>query len=81
MPYSHKDFTGRFLGERTDMNGLTIKGSCFSQEKPDTHCFPEDMTGVTFEYCNLDNCFIPAGNTVVEGSQRRYEVQNDGNEW
>ena len=72
MPYSHKDFTGQCLIERTDLNGQTITGSCFSHEVPDTHIFPDDMTGVTFINCNLDNCFIPDGNIVQGGSQRRY---------
>jgi uncharacterized protein YjbI with pentapeptide repeats len=81
MPYSRKDFTGRNLTERTDMSGLEIRGSCFSQEIPDTHVFPEDMTGVTFVNCNLDNCFIPEGNTVIDCRTTRYKVQNDGHEW
>lgn len=88
MDYSHKNFTGQSFIERTTsdgetviLNGQTITGSCFSHEKPDAHIFPDDMTGVTFINCNLDNCFIPAGNTVVGGSQRRFIVQDDGFDW
>lgn len=76
--YSHKDFTGRSLVDHDDMDGKTVGGSCFSQEAPDTHVFPAGMTGVTFSYCNLDNCFIPDGNTVVGGSQRRHISNADG---
>jgi hypothetical protein len=36
------------------------------------------MTGTTFVNCNLDNCFIPPGNTVTGGSQRRYISNADG---
>lgn len=81
MPYSRKDFTGRNLTERTDMDGLTIYGSCFSQEIPDTRCFPEDLRGVTFISCNLDNCYIPPGNNIEGGTHERYQVQNDLNDW
>ena len=72
MDYSHKDFTGRNLHDAYDINGQIVTGSCFSQEQIDSHIFPETMTGVTFINCNLDNCFIPAGNIVNGGSQRRY---------
>lgn len=81
MDYSRKDFTGRTLVEATDLNGQTIRGSCFSQEVPDSHIFPEDMTGVTFINCNLDNVFIPDGNTLQDCSNRRFEAQNDLNDW
>ena len=81
MAYSRKDFTGRSLIDVVDLSGQTITGSCFSHETPDTHIFPEDMTGVTFLYCNLDNCFIPPGNTVGDGcSVRRYLHQPDTDE-
>lgn len=73
MDYSHKDFTGRDLTSVTDLiSGAVIQCSCFSQEIPDTIVFPTDMTGIIFISCNLDNCLIPAGNSVVNCSQRRY---------
>src|SRR3990167_1381756 len=75
--YSFKDFTGR---SNLEVSGI-IYGSCFSQEIPDNHIFPDNMTGVTFIKCNLDNVFIPNGNTVIDCSQRRYQVQNDLNDW
>jgi hypothetical protein len=43
--------------------------------------FPDDMTGVTFYNCNLDNVYVPPGNTVIGGSQRRIKVQNDWEDW
>lgn len=80
--YDNRDFTGHDLSDRKDMvDGLTIEGSCFSQETPDSHIFPEDMTGVTFIGCNLDNVFIPDGNTIKDCSQRRFVVQNDLRDW
>lgn len=79
--YSFKDFTGQILKDRTDMSNQTIQGSCFSQETPDTHVFPEDMTGTTFIDCNLDNVYIPVGNTVQGGTQKRFIVQNDLRDW
>ena len=75
------DFTGRNLSDCKDMNDQHIVGSCFSQEKPDSHVFPEDMTGVTFENCNLDNCIIPGGSIVSKCLTRRFERQIDGEDW
>lgn len=79
--YSNKDFTGQDLSNRTDMSGLTIENSCFSNEQPNAMVFPDDMTGVTFVDCNLDNIFVPPGNSEVRGSHRYFQVQNDGEDW
>lgn len=78
---ANKDFTGQTLVERIDLNDAIFYHCCFSQEKPDTHIFPETMTGACFAYCNLDNVFIPAGNTAAESSQRRFIAQTDGQDW
>lgn len=80
MDYSHKDFTGQILTANEDMNGQTITGSCFAQEAPDTAVFPADLNGVTFISCNLDNCTVPDGNTVIGGNQRRI-MTIDGVDW
>ncbi len=77
---SQKDFTGKDLKDM-DLNGRVIYASCFSQEIPDSEIFPQDMVGVTFLNCNLDNCVIPEGNLVLGGSNRRFEAQTDGNDW
>lgn len=75
--FSFKDFTGR-----ANLNPLgVVYGSCFSQETPDSHIFPDNITGVTFIKCNLDNVFIPQGNTVIDCWQRRFKVQDDLNDW
>lgn len=80
MIYSFKDFTGGVLKDADDISDITIIGSCFSQESPDTHVFPDNMTGVSFVRCNLDNVFIPAGNSTEDCSQRRY-MRIDGQNW
>lgn len=77
--YSRKDFTNAEFIPVID--NINVYMTCFSCEKPDTHLFRENLTGVTFYNCNLDNVFIPEGNTVIGGSQRRYEVQDDGKDW
>lgn len=79
MIKSFTDYTGRYLGDETAQG--TIEGSCFSQETPDSVVFPADMQGVTFIRCNLDNVFMPEGNTVIGGSQRRFMALDDGNDW
>lgn len=79
--YSKKDFTGHDLSAETDMFGIEIIGSCFSQESPNRHIFPDEMSGVNFIDCNLDNCFIPEGNTIIRGSHRFFKVQEDGQDW
>ena len=77
---SFKDFTGRTFKE-VDFSKKVIYGSVFSNETPDTHVFPDDTNGTTFIDCMLDNVFIPDGNAVIGGSQKRFKVQNDGNDW
>ena len=81
MSYSHKSFSGKSLVDRVDMQDIIITGSSFSQEIPDSQVFPSTMQGVVFINCNLDNCLIPEGNTVVGGSQRRFKAMEDGSDW
>ena len=77
---SFTDYTGRNLSDCA-IEGDIIESSCFSQEMPDSHIFPEKMKGVTFRRCNLDNVYIPPGNTVENCSQRRFKAQDDGEDW
>lgn len=79
--YSLKDFTNQNLLDRKDLKNKTIYGSCFSQEIPETKIFPSGMKGVTFINCNLDNVFIPSGNTVIGGSQRQFKAMDDGQDY
>lgn len=76
---SSKDFTEKAFVDIPD--GTNVYMSCFSCETPDSPIFRADMTGVTFYNCNLDNCLIPDGNTVVGGSIERFMVQNDMRDW
>jgi hypothetical protein len=79
MIKSFTDYTGKILNDLI-IEG-TIEGSCFSQEKPNSVIFPYDMQNITFIRCNLDNVFIPDGNTVIGGSQRRFMAFDDGYDW
>ena len=62
-------------GER--IKNINIYGSCYFQEWVEGDAeivkdiFPDDMTGVTFYNCNLDNIHVPIGNTVIGGSHKK----------
>lgn len=73
--------------------GTEIVGTCFYCESslgdngdPYKHIFPATMTGVIFKRCNLDNVYVPPGNTITDdagipSSHRRIRVQNDMADW
>ncbi len=82
-PYHNLDFT-----KETDLKpGTIIYASVFYQEwvegdtEVEKHIFPNTMTGVTFYNCNLDNVYIPLGNTVIGGLHRKIKIQNDLDDW
>lgn len=79
--YSFRSFAGQSLVTATDLNNRVICLSTFQSEQPDTTMFPADMKGATFVACNLDNVVILDGNTIVSGSTRRWQRQNDGENW
>lgn len=79
--YSDRDMTGWDLSDRKDMNGLTIHGLCLSNETPDAQVLPPNLKGTTFIYCNMDNVFIPPGNTLINCSNRKFKAQEDGEDW
>lgn len=87
--YSGKGYPYHDLSfkHETDMKNINIYGSCFYQEwvEDDTEVvkdiFPDDMTGVTFYNCNLDNVYVSPENTVVGGSYRKIKIQNDWDDW
>lgn len=59
-----------------------VYASCFYREGfVDFHKFRDDMKGVSFYNCNLDNIFIPIENNVIGGSNRKILVQKDARDW
>lgn len=91
--YSFGDFLNQNFKSRpaNEFDNSEIIGSCFYQEVtygntlPVTgiDIFPDDMTGVIFKRCNLDNVYIPAGNTVesdkgVDSSTKQIMADDEG---
>ena len=84
FPYHGVSFKDRPASE---FNNTIIRGSCFYQEWVEgdmevvKDIFPDGMTGVVFEKCNLDNVYVASGNTVVKGCNRKLKHQNDLEVW
>lgn len=87
--YSYRDFMNQSFKhiDVSEFNNTTIVGSNFYQEWKEgdrdvvKDIFPDGMTGVVFEKCNLDNVFVPDGNIVIGGANRKIKVQNDLEDW
>lgn len=78
---SFKNYTNQDFSNSEELNGKIIYASSFYQEKINSQPFNPNMQGTTFIKCNLDNCTIPEGNLVIECSQQRIQVQEDGFDW
>lgn len=88
--YSFKDFTHQSFKDHSvsEFSNSEIVGTCFYQEAKENDVetykdiFPDGMTGVVFERCNLDNVFIPPSNIIGSDCRhRRIKVQNDCGDW
>jgi hypothetical protein len=83
--YSFRDFTGQKLLDVKDLEGITIFGSCFSQEllgeisKGSVKVFPDNIKNITFINCNLDNVKVKPGWTTTGCSERNFKVKKDKN--
>ena len=77
--WSFKNFSNRPVPDIP--SNITVYCTQFYHEIPDSFTFPATMTGVRFVKCNLDNVIVPAENVITECSQKRFRVQNDGNDW
>lgn len=89
FPYHNVSFKDRPASE---FNDTIIRGSCFYQEWIEgddevvKDIFPDGMVGVHFTGCNLDNIYIPVGNTIDTTTvnrvlNRKLQVQNDWSLW
>jgi hypothetical protein len=81
--YSHKSFKRQDLTklDASEFNDSEIIHGMFCQEKPWTDVFPPDIKGVVFDRCNLDNCNIPSGATVIGGTNKHWKDMADGEQW
>jgi len=74
-----------------EFNNTIIRGSCFYQEWVEGEVakdiFPDGMTGVVFDGCNLDNIYVDEiKNTIIKDTitrcnNRKIKVQNDWEDW
>lgn len=75
-----------------EFNNSTIVGSCFYQEASEEatmlsqvqkDIFPDGMTGVVFDKCNLDNVYVDTDkNTILPScTYKKIKVQNDWEDW
>lgn len=81
---SNKDMTGWSLKDRYtagELTGKVVYNSCLSNETPDAEVFPDGVTGMTFIVCNCDNILLPVDTVVIDCTTRRFQVQNDGEDW
>lgn len=79
--YSNKIFNGKSFVDSDDMSNIEINNSSFASESFNVTIFPSNMTGTTFVDCNLDNVFVPSGNTIQGGTRVFYKTLDDGFEW
>ena len=81
--YSYKDFLNKKFTDTPaeEWNDTEVIGTCFAQEKPKTKVFPDEIKGVTFTKCNLDNCIVPETCTINGGTHKWIGVQNDLEDW
>lgn len=94
--YSYKNFMDKTFNELDpkEFNDSTIIGSCFAQQPkivanalsptpPEAYedIFPNGLSNVVFEKCNLDNVLIKAGMTVIGGTNKRIRTMNDWEDW
>lgn len=84
FPYHGLSFKNRPASE---FNNTIIIGSCFYQEWREgdsdivKDIFPDGMTGVIFRKSNLDNIYVPHGNIIENGTNKKIKVQNDWDDW
>jgi len=76
--WKRQSFTGK---DPKEFNDSEIVSAGFSQNEPYTDVFPEFIKNVVFKDCNLDNCNIPAGATVKDGTNKHFKEQGDGELW
>jgi len=97
VKYSNKGFPYHDVSFKDipakEFNNTIIRGSCFYQEwvAGDTQVikdiFPDGMTGVVFDGCNLDNIYVDeTKNTIIKDgitrcNNRKIKVQNDWEDW
>ena len=79
--YSFKVMTGQDLSGASDMDNLVIYASSFYREQPDSVVLPPGLSNTTFIKCNLDNCVIPDGATLIDCTTIRFLAQPDGYDW
>lgn len=81
--YSYGTFKRQsfLLTPAKDFDSTDIVGSSFYQTEPYTNVFPDNIKAVRFIRCNMDNCVIPSGATVIGGTNKHFKTMNDQEYW
>jgi hypothetical protein len=61
------NYSGSRISQCVANDGDTLSGHNFCQEQPYTPIL-EGLTGLTFVDCNLVNCKVPAGSTIISSN-------------
>ena len=83
--WSYGDFSGKTWKhlDPKEFNDSEIHCSAFGiSNTPRADVFPDGMTGVVFYHCNLDNCLVPTGNTIMpDCCTNQHKRQKDKEQW
>ena len=74
------NYSGSRISQCVANDGDTLSGHNFCQEQPYTPIL-EGLTGLTFVDCNLVNCKVPAGSTIISSNISQIDRCSHLHDW